>query len=190
MRRRSVRTIGELVPSRWPRPSACDVSATVSSTPSGVAVEAVGEVAQQQHRGGAEGGQPEGLDVAGAGIVAEHVDDGVVPGLDGDGGGHGAPPRCGRVSTRSAGKRSDLRCPGRRVARWPRRAVERLSQIVRKQVRTGQDRSTVGASRATARSGAGRGGRADSPSAVRLRGRTTCTGRSPNVSAGWGRPNR
>ena len=82
--RSSVRTIGELLPSRWPRPSAVHVSATVSWRPSGVTVEAVGEVAEQEQRGGAERRQPERLDVARAGVVAERVDQGVGPGLDGN----------------------------------------------------------------------------------------------------------
>ena len=48
----------------------------------GVAVEAVGEVAEEEQRGGAEGREPERLDVAGPGVVPEGVDDRVGPGLD------------------------------------------------------------------------------------------------------------
>jgi hypothetical protein len=55
----------------------------------GIAVEAVGEVAQQQQGRGAQGREPELLDVARPGVVPEGVDDGVVPGLDQQRGGHG-----------------------------------------------------------------------------------------------------
>ena len=55
----------------------------------GAAVEAVGEMAEQEERSGPEGREPERLRVAGAGVVAERVDDRVGPGLDGERGGHG-----------------------------------------------------------------------------------------------------
>ena len=54
----------------------------------GVLVELAGEMAEQQHRGGSEGREPEGLDVGGAGIVAERVEQRVGPGLDRERRGH------------------------------------------------------------------------------------------------------
>ena len=53
-------------------------------------LEAVGEVAHEQERSGAEGREPEGLGVPGAGVVAENVEYGVVPGSDAERGGHGS----------------------------------------------------------------------------------------------------
>ena len=55
----------------------------------GVAVEAVGEVTQQEERGGAERREPELLDVARPRVVSQRVEDGIVPGLDEQRGGHG-----------------------------------------------------------------------------------------------------
>ena len=66
-RRVSVRTIGELVPSRSPRPSAGDVSATGSSTPSGMRSKRSARCRKQQERGGPERREPERLDVAASG---------------------------------------------------------------------------------------------------------------------------
>ena len=57
----------------------------------GLTVEAVGQVAEEEQRGRTERRQPERLDVARAGVVPERVDQGVGPGLDGQGGGHCTP---------------------------------------------------------------------------------------------------
>ena len=68
----------------------------------GTAVEAVGEVAEEEERSGPEGREPERLGVAGAGVVAEGVDDRVGPGLDGERGRHGFSRR-GRRGGSAAG---------------------------------------------------------------------------------------
>ena len=67
-----------------PSPSDAAVSATARHSRLGVAVEAVGEVPQQQQRRGAERREPKALAVEGAGVVAEGIDHRVGPGDDDD----------------------------------------------------------------------------------------------------------
>jgi hypothetical protein len=47
-----------------------------------VAIEPIGESAQEPYRGGPQNGKPKLFDIGGSGIVAELVDDGVRPCID------------------------------------------------------------------------------------------------------------